>query len=133
MMRMRIPSPLSEELDNLVRKVIGACIRVHSELGPGLLETSYSRALARELGACRIPFDVEVVVPVIYRGEAVSHQRIDLFVDRQIVVEVKAVERLAPIHIAQVLSYLKVTGVRVGLLVNFNATRVQEGLRRVVL
>ena len=133
MKTLRISSPLPQDLEQLVQSVIGAAIAVHTALGPGLQETIYSRALASELRAKSIPFEIEFILPVLYRDEIVSHQRVDLFVDGRLVVEVKAVERLAPIHVAQVLSYLRLTRARIGLLVNFNTDHVRSGIRRVIL
>jgi GxxExxY protein len=130
---IRVASPLPADLDALVQKTIGACIEVHKELGPGLLEGVYPRALARELEALGIGFDLEHSIPIRYKGHAIAHHRLDLFVEGRLVVEIKSVDRLNPIHVAQVVSYLRVTGVRVGLLVNFNVPLLKHGIRRVVL
>jgi GxxExxY protein len=130
---LRIPSPLSDELELLVTKTIGCCVAVHKELGPGLLETVYARAVRIELGLSGMTFDSERIVPISYRGVYLCNQRLDLIVQEQIIVELKSVERLNPVHRAQVVSYLRTTGLRIGLLVNFNVSAIQEGLRRVIL
>jgi GxxExxY protein len=130
---LRIPTPLSDNLEDLVQRTIGACIAVHAELGPGLLEEVYSRAIAAELLSLGISFERERSFPISYRGALIGHHRLDLLVEGQIVVEVKAVERLLPVHVAQVISYLKVSRARIGLLTNFNAEILRSGLRRIVL
>jgi GxxExxY protein len=130
---LRIPTPLSDDLEDLVHRTIGACIAVHAELGPGLLEEIYSRAIAAELVSLGISFERERSFPITYRGALIGHHRLDLLVEGQIVLEVKAVERLLPVHVAQVISYLKVSTARIGLLMNFNAEILRSGLRRIVL
>ena len=130
---LRIPTRLSDELEALVQKTIGCCIDVHRTLGPGLLESIYARAVFLELDAQGIPFEAEKQFPVFYRGQLLCHQRLDLVVARELVVEIKAVERLNPIHYAQLLSYLRVSNLRVGLLMNFNMPVLQDGLKRIVL
>jgi GxxExxY protein len=113
---LRIQSPLPDDLEQLAHDVIGCCIRVHRELGPGLLETIYARAVVLELTAAGVPFETEKSVPVRYRGELLCHQRLDLLVGGRPVLELKSVEHLDSIHVAQVLSYLRVAGV-LGLLI----------------
>jgi GxxExxY protein len=133
MTSLRIVSTLPPELDNLVRRTIGALIDVHRELGSGLSEGIYHAAAEVELMARGIPFESERSVPVRYRGHLLGHQRINLFVDGKVIVELKSVEQLHPAHVAQVVSYLRVTGTRVALLVNFNVPILAQGIRRVVL
>jgi GxxExxY protein len=130
---LRVTSPLPEDLEQIVHDTIGSCIAVHEELGPGLLESVYAKAVASELRLRTIAFECERLVPIRYRGEVICHHRIDIFVAERLVLEIKATERLLPIHVAQVLSYLRVTGARVGLLVNFNVALLKQGIRRVVL
>jgi GxxExxY protein len=130
---LRIQSPLSDDLERLAHDVIGGCIAVHRALGPGLLEAVYARAVAIEMGVLAIPFEAEKSFPIHYRGLLLCHQRLDLLVAGQIVLEVKSVERLDSIHVAQVLSYLHVADVRLGLVVNFNVSILKDGIRRVVL
>lgn len=113
--------------------VIGAAIRVHSVLGPGLLEATYEVCLAEELRREGHDVRTQVAVPVVYRGlEVPNGYRIDLLVDEQVVVEVKAVEALAAVHKAQLLTYLKLSGYPIGLLINFLGTRLRDGIRRMV-
>ncbi len=116
----------------LTGRVIGAAISVHRELGPGFLESVYESALCVELECLAIPYTRQVVVELGYRGRPVGEGRIDLLVDGFLVVELKAVETILPIHEAQVLSYLKATGHPVGLLINFNVVALRRGVRRVV-
>jgi GxxExxY protein len=130
---LRIQSPLSDGLERLAHDVIGCCVDVHRALGPGLLEAIYARAIAIELRASAIPFEAEKSFPVLYRGRLLCHQRLDLLVANQLVLEVKSVEHLDSIHVAQVLSYLNVAGARLGLLINFNVSILKQGIRRVIL
>ena len=130
---LRVPSRFPGEVEELVTRVIGCCIAVHRALGPGLLESIYSRAICLELTAAGIPFDCEVEIPVSYRDELLCVQRLDIVADGQVVLEVKSVERLAPVHHAQLLSYLRVSKLKIGLLVNFNVPVLQDGLKRIVL
>jgi GxxExxY protein len=130
---LRVPTPLPDDVEDLVQRTIGACISVHQELGPGLLEAIYSRAIAAELDSQGIGYELERSLPVRYRGAIIGHHRLDLLVEARVVLEVKAVERLQPVHVAQVISYLKVSGARVGLLMNFNAEVLRQGLRRIIL
>ena len=119
-------------LNRLTDSVIGAPIEVHRVLGPGFLESFYEEALCVELHDRGVPFLRQSAVRVFYKGALLGETRLDLLVDRQLVVELKASERLAPIHVAQVLSYLKATRLTLGLLINFNVPRLREGIRRIV-
>jgi GxxExxY protein len=130
---LRLQSPRSDETELLVTKTIGCCVAVHKELGPGLLESVYARAVRIELGLSNIPFESEYVIPIAYRGVFLCYQRLDLLVAEQIVLELKSVERLGPVHRAQILKYLRATRLRVGILVNFNVAVLQDGLRRIIL
>jgi GxxExxY protein len=130
---LHVNSPLSAEVDALVHETIGCCIRVHRALGPGLLETIYSKAIALELGAAGISFDRERTYPVTYRGVLLCEQRVDLVVGGEIVVEIKSVEHLTTLHDAQLLNYMRITRLRVGLLMNFNVPVLRDGLKRRVL
>jgi GxxExxY protein len=112
--------------------VIGALIEVHRQLGPGLLESTYEACLMRELELRSIPFERQRSVSMTYKGLVIDcGYRLDLVVNGQIVLELKAVERLLPIHIAQLMTYLKLAGLPVGLLVNFNVRVLKDGLKRV--
>jgi len=114
-------------------EIIGAAIEVHRELGPGLLESSYEICLARELELRGISFEFEKPLPLEYKGVRLDcGYRLDLLVSGAVIVEVKSVATLAPIHEAQLLTYLKLTGVKVGLLINFNVVVLKSGLKRLV-
>lgn len=119
----------------LTSKIIGAAIAVHRALGPGLLESVYQVCLQEELSANHLPWEAQVNVPVTYRGKRLdTGYRIDLLVDRKVIVELKEVETVLPVHEAQLITYLKVTGCKVGLLINFNVPLLKKGgiIRRVV-
>ena len=122
----------SERIDGLARAVIGAAIEVHRELGPGFLEGVYEEALAVELALRGIACVRQQAVEVWYKGHLVGEGRIDLLVDDGLVVEVKAVETLLPVHRAQVVSYLRATGRPLGLLLNFRAAQMRDGIERVI-
>lgn len=120
------------ELDRLAHCVIGAALEVHRTLGPGFLEAIYEEALCVELSLRRIPFARQVPVGVDYKGNLVGQARMDLLVDGRLVVELKAIECIAPVHVAQVLTYLKAARFRLGLLINFKVAFLRTGIRRVV-
>jgi GxxExxY protein len=123
-----------ESVDALVRIVIDAAFKVHRTSGPGLLESVYDACLCQELLLRGIRFERQHPVPIYYEGLVLDHGlRIDLFVGGTVVVELKAVEKLEPIHEAQLLTYLRLTGVRVGLLINFNVRLFKQGVRRFVV
>ncbi len=114
--------------------MIGAAIEVHRALGPGLLESAYEECLCRELSLREVPFERQIHLPIEYKGLRLNcGYRLDLLVAGSVVVEVKAIESLAAIHEAQLLTYLKLTGCKVGLLINFNSPRLKAGIRRLVL
>lgn len=122
------------QLDHLTEAIIGAAIEVHRELGPGLLESAYARCLGHELQHREINFVRERPLPVVYKGLPLDcGYRVDLLVEASIVVEVKSVEKLAPIHDAQLLTYLRLGGWPVGLILNFNVPVLKQGIRRKVL
>ncbi|PYR02295.1 MAG: GxxExxY protein [Acidobacteria bacterium] len=129
---LRLLSPLSPELEELIRRTIGAMLIVHRELGSGMSEAVYAAAVRIELRARGIAFESEKLVPVRYRGQLIGQHRVDLLVEGQLVVEVKSVESLHPVHVAQVVSYLRLTGARAGVLVNFNVPLLKQGIRRIV-
>lgn len=130
---VRTTGVLPEELENIVTQTIGACIAVHRRLGPGLSETIYQRALMVELKFHGLAAEFEKPVPVHYRGELLCNQRIDLVVEDGLIVEVKSVEAIHAVHVAQAVGYLRLTGLRVALVVNFNVPVLRQGIRRVVL
>ena len=114
--------------------IIGACLEVHKVLGPGLLENTYQECLARELSLRGIPFEKEKPLPVEYKEVRVDcGYRLDFLVDGSVVVELKSIEAILPVHEAQVLTYLKLTGCKLGLLMNFNVAVLKEGIRRLGL
>jgi GxxExxY protein len=122
------------KFDELSNKVLGCAIEVHRELGPGLLESTYEQCLAYELNRAKIPFQLQVALPVDYKQIRLDcGYRIDLFVDNSLIVEVKSIDQLLKIHEAQILTYMKLTKVRVGLLINFNVELLKKGVRRFVL
>ena len=119
---------------DLSGKVIECACLVHSELGPGLLESSYEACLYYELNKNKIEVKKQAPMPLIYEGVKLDiGYRIDLLVDNKIVVEVKSVDYVNPIHIAQVLTYLKLSGCRIGLLLNFNVKSMKDGIKRYIL
>ena len=123
----------NERLNRITESVIGAAIEVHRALGPGLLESAYEACLAFELVERGLKVERQKPLPVVYREVRLDcGYRLDLFVEQAVIVEVKAVDRLAPIHQAQLLSYLKLSGCKVGLLINFNVKVLKDGIRRVV-
>lgn len=131
--RVEILGGMAEEQDPLTERIIGCAIEVHRVLGPGLLESAYVEALSVELAEAGLRFGRQVPVPLTYKGRYLGEYRLDLLVADAVVVEVKAVERFDPVHEAQVLTYLRLTGKRVGLLINFNRRLLREGIKRLVL
>ena len=124
--------PLLEK--ELTDKIIGAAIEVHKILGPGLLESSYQVCLEHESTLRKMRFEHKVKLPINYKGiELDAGYEIDLIYDKRVIVELKAVERVIPVHEAQLLTYMKLTGVRVGLLINFNVPVLKDGIYRRVL
>ncbi|MDP2320094.1 MAG: GxxExxY protein [Acidobacteriota bacterium] len=120
-----------DQINALTDRVIGCAIEVHRHLGPGLLESIYRECLAMELAAHQVRFESERHVPIDYKGQRVRGTlKLDLLVEGCVVVELKAVEAIHPIHLAQVMTYLKLTGYPTGLLLNFNVTSLRSGLRR---
>lgn len=117
----------------ITERIIGCAIEVHRCLGPGLLESVYESALCVELKMNSLPFKRQIGIPLYYKGERISEHRPDLIVYDRVIVEVKSVEGIAPIHVAQMLTYLKVTSIEIGLILNFNGPTMKQGTRRVVL
>jgi GxxExxY protein len=125
--------PIPADVERVATEVIGAAIEVHRHLGSGFIEKIYQEALCLELDARRIPFERERGIVVVYRGVSIPGQRIDLIVATKVVVELKAATRIDIASEARVISYLRTTGLRLGLLLNFNSRTMKEGLRRIVL
>jgi GxxExxY protein len=121
------------DVDRLTETVIGAAIEVHKQTGPGLLESVYEECLCYELSQLRLPFQRQVHLPVAYKGIKLDcGYRMDIVVADAVVLELKTVEQLLPIHSAQLLTYLKLSGKQVGLLLNFNESVMRRGLKRIV-
>ena len=118
---------------SMTERIISAAIEVHRHLGPGLLESTYENALCYEFELRGISVVRQVAVPLFYKGRLISEHRPDVIVEACVVVEIKSVARLEPVHWAQVLTYLRVTGARVGLIINFNVPILTRGVKRIVL
>ncbi|MCC5919335.1 MAG: GxxExxY protein [Cyclobacteriaceae bacterium] len=119
--------------NEISKLIIGAAIEVHKELGPGLLESSYEVCLAYELRKQGLNVQTQVALPVIYKDVKLdAGYRIDILVENKVIIEVKAVDGLADIHTAQLLTYLKLKNIKLGLLINFNTTKVVSGIKRIV-
>lgn len=124
---------MDERVERAATIIVDAAFEVHRALGPGHLESVYEKALAVEVRLRGVPFERQVCFNLSYKGEPVGEGRIDLLVDHRLVVELKAVEALNDLHLAQALSYLRATGHRLALLVNFNVAKISGGIRRVAL
>ena len=122
-----------EAINQLTEKIIGCAIEVHRNLGPGLLESIYEEALCIELEDAGLNFSRQLSVPVQYKGRAIGEHRLDLLVQDKVIVELKSVERYDSVFEAQLLSYLRMTGKRVGLLINFNSRLLKDGVKRFIL
>jgi GxxExxY protein len=138
-MQRTFPVPLNKNVvplleKELTDKIIGAAIEVHKLLGPGLLESAYQVCIEHESKLRKIPYERLVDLPLNYKGiDLEAGYVIDLIYDRRVIVELKAVERVIPVHEAQLLTYMKLTGIRVGLLINFNVPVLKDGIYRRVL
>jgi GxxExxY protein len=123
----------SPEIERVASRIVDAAFRVHSTLGPGLLESVYSICLAHELRKFGLRVDREIKIPIVYDGVRIeAGLRIDLLVESSIIVETKAVERMIPVFQAQLLTYLKLTGYSLGFLINFNVPLIKDGIKRVI-
>lgn len=131
-MLTRARSDLPPDVEDVMTRVIGVCIEVHRHLGPGFLESIYHRAVCVELRERGMSFDEEKAVNVVYKGHVLHGHRLDLIVESRVVLEIKAVSQVEEIHGSQVVSYLRATGLRAGLLANFNAVVMKAGIRRIV-
>lgn len=122
------------DIDELTRKVIGCAIEVHRELGPGLLESTYEQCLARELDLAGIQFKIQWPLPVEYKGTRLDcGHRVDILIEDRLILELKAVDEFKGIHAAQLLTYMKLAQVKVGLLINFNVEVLKNGIKRFML
>jgi GxxExxY protein len=120
------------ELNRLTERIIGCAIEVHRQLRPGLLESTYEAALAIEFELAGLRFSRQVICPVLDKGRQIAEHRLDLVVEDAVVVELKSVERHEPLFEAQLLTCLKISGKRIGLLINFNSRLLRDGIRRLV-
>jgi len=128
------PAEWPQHLEDLGRQVVDSALKVHKQIGPGLLESVYEVCLARELTKRAVNVRRQVPVPVIYEGERLDAAfRLDLLVEDEIVVEIKAVEKVIPLHQAQLVTYLRLSEKRIGFLINFNVRLIRDGIHRIVL
>jgi GxxExxY protein len=128
----KVRDGVGEDVERVGSQVIGAAIEVHRHLGPGYPEIVYRRALCHELTLLGIPFVVEVPLPVVYKGVEVGQGRLDLLVADRLIVELKAVDMISPVHVSQALAYLTALQLELALIINFNVASLKDGLRRVV-
>jgi GxxExxY protein len=134
MNELRVSTSLDLKTESIAREIVDACFAVHKEMGPGLLEKVYEACLCSELRDRNISYECQKAIPLKFKGKLLDvDHRLDLIVDDRVVVEIKSVERAIDLHQAQLLSYLKLSGLRLGLLVNFNSTLMKSGIKRVVL
>ncbi len=123
-----------KELNDISYKIIGAAYEVHKHLGPGLLESTYEVCFASELNEAGLKVDIQKPLPVVYKNIKLdAGYRIDLLVENEIIIELKSVDEIAPIHEAQLLTYMKLSGKRLGLLINFNVKDLKKGIKRMIL
>ena len=119
------------EINQITEKIIGCAIEVHKKLGPGLLESAYEECLAYELKSAGLTIERQVSVPVVYKEIKLEcGYRIDILVEKSVIIELKAIEALAPVHEAQILTYMRFANKAIGLLINFNVTLLKEGIKR---
>ena len=130
--RRRGDATVDEETERLATAVIGAAIEVHRELGPGMPETSYRLSMCHELDLRGIPHQYEAPLTIFYKGKLVGERRLDILVADRLILELKAVDALQPVHRAQLLSYLQMKKLKLGLLINFNVPILKDGIRRVI-
>lgn len=122
-----------KEYNDLSEKIIGCAIDVHKNLGPGLLESIYESALCIEFDLNNILYKRQLEIPILYKNHKIGKHRLDLIVDNKIILELKAVDNINPIFEAQLLSYLKISGYKLGLLINFNERLLKDGIKRIIL
>lgn len=122
-----------EELNRITKRIIACGIEVHRQLGPGLLESIYEKALCHEFEIEQLEYQNQVTVPIVYKGRNLGEHRLDFLIENEIIVELKAVDRMDSVFHAQLLSYLRLTNKRLGLLMNFNVPILRNGIKRIVL
>jgi GxxExxY protein len=131
---MKVFEPIPVEIESIATTIVDAAFKVHRALGPGLLESVYELCLAHELRRRGVQLESQVKLPITYEGLTIdAGLRLDIIVARQVIVEVKAVEKMNPVFDAQLLTYLKLTGLRLGILINFNVPLVKDGIKRIAL
>jgi GxxExxY protein len=131
---MKLFEPLPPDIEHLAKVVVDGAYKVHSSLGPGLLESVYETCLAHELRKRGIAIETQVAIPVVYDGIRLeAGLRVDLLIDRKLILEIKAVEEMNRLYKAQVLTYLKLTELRLALLINFNVPLIKNGIERIIL
>jgi len=122
------------EFDELSNKIIGRALEVHKKLGPGLLESAYEKCLSYELACANISHCLQKELPIEYKKIKLDcGYRIDLLIENKLIIELKSVEKILPVHEAQLLTYMKLSGIKIGLLMNFNVRRLKDGIKRFVL
>jgi GxxExxY protein len=126
-------APIPEETEKIGRALLDAAIEVHRSLGPGFLERIYEEALCHELTLHNTPFECQKPIQVLYKGAPIGEQRLDLLIGNAVIAEIKAVKAILPIHEAQLISYLKTTGLRLGFIINFKVRLLKNGIKRMVL
>jgi GxxExxY protein len=131
--RVAVKDTKIEKLNKITKEIIGCAIEVHKQLGPGLLESVYEAALCIEFDINGISYQKQTMIPIEYKHHKIGEHRLDLLVENEIIVELKAVDSLSPIYKAQLLSYLKMANKRLGLLINFNTIQLKEGVKRIIL
>ncbi len=122
-----------KELNKITEKIIGCAIEVHKILGPGLLESLYEKALYCEFKLEHLSYKNQLIIPIMYKGIKLGEHRIDTLVENEIIIELKAVSKIEPVFEAQLLSYLRLTGKKLGLLINFNVPILRDGIKRIIL
>jgi GxxExxY protein len=123
----------NEKDNRLTQKIIGCAIEVHRHLGPGLLEATYESALCIGMEESGLRYERQLNYPAVYKGRTIGEYRLDLMIENAVIVELKSVERLDPVFEAQILTYLRIMGKKVGLLINFNTRLLKDGIRRFIL
>jgi GxxExxY protein len=131
---MKVFEPIPAEIESIAKTIVDSALKVHRALGPGLLESVYELCLAHELRRRGVQLESQVKLPITYEGLTIdAGLRLDMIVARKIIVEVKSVERMVPVFDAQLLTYLKLTKLRLGILINFNVPLIRDGIKRIVL
>jgi GxxExxY protein len=122
-----------DEINRLTERIIGCAMEVHRQLGPGLLEATYEAALCIELDDAGLKYERQLSFPVAYKGRTIGEYRLDLIVENSVIIEIKSVDRFDPVFEAQLLTYLRITNKKVGLLINFNRRLLRDGIKRFIL